>query len=284
MKHYITSFFLLFITFGALAQQKPAYKIYSSSGKAVSYSKMLKALIKQDIVLFGESHNNAISHWLELELAQSLHASRPLILGAEMLEADNQLVLNQYLTGSISYKQLDTLARLWPNYRTDYAPVVDFAKANKLPFIATNIPRRYARLVHHNGFEILDSLPDTDKQWMAPLPMPFDPNLPSYVEILEMMGEHGTPELVKAQATKDATMAHFILKNYEPGKLFYHLNGSFHSNNYEGILWYLKKARGDLKYATISTVSQADLGKLEADNHNLADFIIVVDIDMTTTY
>ncbi|MEZ4981017.1 MAG: hypothetical protein R2769_05410 [Saprospiraceae bacterium] len=40
---------------------------------------------------------------------------------------------------------------------------------------------------------------------MAPLPMAFDSELATYKKILEDLGEHGSPELVKAQATKDAT-------------------------------------------------------------------------------
>ncbi len=99
-----------------------------------------------------------------------------------------------------------------------------------------------------------------------------------------MMGDHGTPELVMAQSTKDATMAHFILKNYEDGHLFIHYNGAFHSDKFEGILWYLKRERADITYSTISTVSQENVGKLLSENHNLADFIICVDENMTTTY
>ena len=119
---------------------------------------------------------------------------------------------------------------------------------------------------------------------MAPLPIPFDSELPSYKNILEMMGDHGSPELVKAQAIKDATMAYFILKNYKKNHLFIHYNGSYHSDNYEGILWYLKRERNDLNCGTISTVLQKNVNKLLKKNYNIADFIICVDENMTTTY
>ena len=55
-----------------------------------------------------------------------------------------------------------------------------------------------------------------------------------------MAGSHATPNLPKAQAAKDATMAHFILKNFDPNKLFLHFDGSYHSDNYEGIVWWIK--------------------------------------------
>lgn len=282
-KIFILLFFQL-LSVSLFSQDKPSYILYNAKGKKMSYKKMIKTLNESGIILFGESHNNPISHWLQYEVTAELNNSRPVILGAEMVEADNQKQLNDYLKGTINYKKLDSTARLWNNYKTDYAPLVDFAKENKLPFIATNIPRRYARMVHKNGFEILDSLPNEEKNWIAPLPIAFDSELPTYKSILKMMGDHGSPKLVMAQAMKDATMAHFILKNYKEGTCFLHFNGSFHSNYYEGILWYLKRERNDIKYTTITTVSQDNIHKLSKENYNKADFIICVDDNMTTTY
>ena len=274
---------ILLITHSVFGQKKP-YVIYNAAGKKVSYEKMLKSVVKSDIVLFGELHNNPISHWLQYEVTSDSNADKQLILGAEMLEADSQEILNDYLIDTISSKELDSLVKLWPNYKTDYAPLVNFAKDHKLPFVATNIPRRYANLVFKKGFKGLDSLSNEEKGWMAPLPIAFDSELPTYKNILTMMGDHGSPELVKAQAMKDATMAHFILKNYKNGHLFIHYNGAYHSDSYEGILWYLKKERNDLKYTTLSTVSQDDVNTLLKENHKKADFIICVDSNMTSTY
>ena len=283
MKKLLLTFLITLLTTGAFGQ-KQAYVIYNHKGKKVSYEKMKKILVKKDVVLFGEYHNNPISHWLQYELTSDLFQTRKLILGAEMIEADNQTPLNNYIQGQITSKQLDSLARLWPNYKTDYEPLVNFAKENQLPFIGTNIPRRYASLVYKKDFKALDSLTPQEKAWMAPLPIAFDPTLPTYQKILEDMGDHGSPKLVKAQAIKDATMAYFILKNYRKDHLFLHYNGAFHSDFYEGILWYLKKENSDLEYATISTVSQENVHKLNEEHLRRADFIICVDSDMTTTY
>jgi len=283
MKH-IVSLLLILTSLLGYSQNPESYKIYNAKGKKVSYPKMVKSLAKQDVVLFGEQHNSAIAHWLQLEVTKKLSESRNLELGAEMIEADNQEALNLYMLDSIDQKGLDTLARLWPNYETDYAPLVNFAKANSLTVTATNIPRRYASMVYKGGFESLDTLTDRDKSWMAPLPMAFDANLATYQSILKIMGDHGSPKLVMSQATKDATMAHFILKNHTAGNLFLHYNGTFHSDYYEGILWYLKKQSPDLRYATISTVVQSDIDRLETEHVNKADFIVVVDQDVTTTY
>ena len=284
MKKYLL-FILLFVnTVIAFAQQKPAYVLYNAEGKKVSYKKMIKQLAQKDIVLFGEFHNNAISHWLELTVAKDLSQKRNVTFGAEMFEADNQQALNNYLAGKLTAKELDSAARLWSNYKTDYAPIVNFAKEKNYAFIATSIPRRYASLVSKKGFEALDTIPALEKTWMAPLPMDYDANLPGYIKMIEMMGGHGGPNMPKAQATKDATMAYFILQNFKPGNLFIHYNGSFHSDNYDGINWYLKRKQPDLKYATITTVSQKNIKGLLAENKGKADYIICVDEDMTNTY
>jgi hypothetical protein len=40
-----------------------------------------------------------------------------------------------------------------------------------------------------------------------------------------------------AQASKDATMAYFSVKNFNQGDLLFHFEGSYHSNYQQGIWW-----------------------------------------------
>ncbi len=277
----LLGFFILLVT---EAQNKPAYVLYNANGKKVSYKKMIRKLSQKDIVLIGEFHNNPISHWMELEITKDCKQNRNLILGAEMFEQDNQPALDLYLQGKITAKGLDSATRLWKNYSTDYAALVNFAKENKIAFAATNIPRRYASMVSKSGFEVLDTLSLKEKSWIAPLPISYDSTLPGYKKMMTMMAGHGSANMPKAQATKDATMAYFILKYFVPGSLFIHYNGSYHSDNHDGIVWYLKQSHPDLKIITVTTVSQKDIRKLKKENKNKADFIICVDDDMTMTY
>lgn len=281
MKNILSA--LLFVSLFGFAQDKSPYQFFDINGKKVCYKKLLKKAEKADVVLFGEHHNNSIVHWLQLEITKDLAEKKPVILGAEMIEADNQKQLNQYLAGEINQKQLDSTARLWNNYKTDYKPLVDFAKEKKIKFIATNVPRRYASMVFKNDFQALDNLSDEEKTWIAPLPIPFDNNLPGYKSMMEMM-EHAGEKMPKAQAIKDATMAYFIVKNFEKNSLFIHYNGTYHSDNFEGINWYIKKTNPKLKILTISTVEQEDISKLDQENYTKADYILVIDVDVTKTY
>jgi uncharacterized iron-regulated protein len=268
------------------AQDKKAYALFSQAGEPISYRQVLDSISKTDVLLFGEFHNNPISHWLQFELVSDLKTNNiNFSIGAEMFETDTQEVLNLYLSDSLTESKFRKEARVWSNYATDYKPVLDFAKETSTPFIATNIPRPYATSVYKNGgFSALDSLDQNEYEFIAPLPISFDIELPSYQNMLDMMGGHGGEDLVKAQAIKDATMAHFILKNLSPNQVFFHLNGSYHSNDFEGIYWYLKQYQKNVEILTISTVEQKDLETLEDEHLDKANFIIVVNQNMTKTY
>lgn len=286
MHNKILAFLLIVsLSFSSTGQDLSPYSIFNSDGKKVKAKKMLKSLLKSDVVFYGELHNNSIAHWLELKLLQELDQQTDVSIGAEMFESDNQKALNAYLSDKINQSQLDSMARLWPNYSTDYKPLVDYAKLNNLPFIATNIPRKYASKVYREGgFEALNNLDDLEKNWIAPSPIAFDIELSQYKNMLTMMGDHGSVDMVKAQAIKDATMAHFIHLNLKENQLFYHINGSYHSDFHQGILWYLKRLNPNLNVKTITTVEQDQLNSMHKDHLNKADFIIVVDSEMTKTY
>ncbi|NID11720.1 ChaN family lipoprotein [Fibrivirga algicola] len=288
------------LTLSAFRSDKPAYQFYTQAGKSSSYEKLLKDAAAADVVLFGELHNNPICHWFELQLTKDLAAQRGtnLVLGAEMFEADNQQALTRYVSGQTSDKEFAKESRLWPNYDTDYRPVVDLARDKKLTFAATNVPRRYASLVSRQGLAALDTVSATGKQYMVKLPLTVDLTLPGYKGMLEMMGSHGgstssnSPQaenFARAQALKDATMARFILEygqfgGAKPGRTVLHLNGDYHSKNFEGIVWYLRQQQPNLKIVTISSVEGEDVSKPQADWKGLATYILAIPGDMTKTY
>lgn len=289
MKKHILFLLTLFVSF-AYSQDLPAYQFYNKKGKTVKFEKMIKDLAEYDVVFIGEHHNNSINHWLQLQITKALSDQKnsQLTLGAEMFERDNQLQLNDYLNGKLDEKVLKDSMRLWQNFTTDYKPLVGFAKSKNLKFIATNIPRRYASIVAKKGLDSLNTVTEKEKAWMMKLPVEVTLDTPGYPEMKEMMGDHAganAMNFVAAQAVKDATMAESIFKNLEKGKLFIHYNGDYHSKQYGGTVWYLKKLNPDLKIAVISV--------FESENPNLPlpkeDFIpteynLVFPADMTKTY
>ncbi len=279
---------LFLIHWGSDAQDKPAYRLYQSDGRPVNYDDMIESLAQAEVILFGELHDNSINHWLELQVAKDLFALNPRItLGFEMFEADDQIVLDEYLSGIIEERHLLSEAKVWDNYKNDYKPLVEFAKEKKLRAIATNVPRRYANLVYRKGIESLNALPEYARQFIAPLPIEIDLELPGYKNMIQTMGGHGAPgsgeNIARSQAVKDATMAYFLLQNLTEG-IFIHYHGAYHSQNFEGIMWYLRKASPKLKIVTIHPVEQQSINKLEEANKNTADYIICIPADMNRTY
>lgn len=280
---------LLLASANLFAQDKPAYRIFDSQGNPATYADMINTISSQQIIFVGELHNDPIAHWMELQITESVYDSHPdLALAMEMFEADDQIVLTEYLTGKILEDHLLKEAKVWKNYATDYKPLIEFAKQHKLPVIASNVPRRYANLVYRRGLPALDSLADEAKNWMAPLPIEVDMEVPSYKNMFAAMGGHEggdhPVQIVHAQALKDATMAHFILENKKDSNTIIHFNGSYHTQNHEGIIWYVNHYKPGYKIKTVQIVEQDDISKVDESNLGLADFIICVPSDMTKTY
>jgi uncharacterized iron-regulated protein len=264
------------------------YRWYTAKGERIDYDMALRRIEAAEVILFGELHDHPVIHWLQLRTAKALVDAGGLVLGGEMFEADNQIQLDEYCAGLLNDKRFEADTRLWPNYKTDYRPLVQLARSKGLRFIATNVPRRYAGMVSQLGLDTLSGLSDDAKALMAPLPMAFSMDTPGYREMLGMM--HGgagmgmNPDnFVKAQALKDATMAHFILKNLRTGARFLHFNGDYHSASYGGIYWYLKQAKPSLNVLTVKVFSEDDLS-FQPDWASTGDLILVVADDFTRTH
>lgn len=269
---------------------KEAFRFYNNKGKPASYQNIYESCLEADIVLFGELHNNSIIHWLQLELAKDLaqDSNLSLVMGAEMFEQHQKLALMEYMQGVSDYKTFKKDTKLWPNFKTDYKPLVDAAKDNNVEFVATNIPRTFARSVARMGLDsFYTTLNDSVRQLMAPMPMPLDFKAPGYKELIESNfgAEHGLSHkrMVQAQAIKDATMAYFITQNLSEEQHFLHFNGAFHSNDFGGIVWYLKNYDKKKKVLVISSVESGTL-EFNSEWKNQGDFILVVPENMAKSY
>lgn len=292
MKKLLFTFSIcLFIATFTLAQNKPAYQLFDNRGKQADYDKMIRDLAKSDMVFFGEYHTNPISHWLQLEMCHSFYEikGQDLYLGAEMFENGNQLVIDEYLQDLYPEdKMLPEITQLWSNYQTDYKPLLDFAKDKNLRFIATNIPRRYASLIHKKGIESLQLLSPEARAMIGPdLEKYFDPTVKAYAEMGKAMGDHIPPNMLNiqtAQAAKDATMAHFSIESFQPGNLLFHFQGSYHSNYSQGIIWWINQIRPGFTIKSITTLTEKEWKELsKEDRESIADYIIVVADRMTQT-
>lgn len=281
----------IFISGFINAQNFDAFRFYNKNRKEVGPKELINKLSSYDVVLIAEHHDNSINHWLEKRIMEALFEKKKgqVILGAEMFERDNQVSLDAYLSGKIEAKNLKDSLRLWKNYETDYRPLVDFAKDKKLQFIATNVPRQYASQTSKQGIASLEQLPESEKKFIAKLPIEVTLETPGYREMKSLMGDHvdelKLTNFISAQAIKDATMAESILENWQTGKTFIHFNGDYHSKQYGGIYWFLKKKNPNLKIAVIS-VFESEKPELHLPEKDFipTEFNLVIANDMTKTY
>lgn len=272
---------LLFLGLAMVTEAQELYKIYSTKQqKQVAIEDVVASLTQGQILIFGEQHDDSIGHVLEMRIFEQMHSrfNGDVLLTLEMFERDVQFIINEYLDDIISEKNFKKEARAWNNYK-DYQPMVEFAKANKVPVIAANAPARYTNLVTRKGLQALLQLSkETKEKYIAPLPI--DTLTGTYYEkFLEAMGGHSMPgmNLYQSQNFWDATMSYSInqaMKQYKSATVL-QVNGRFHSDFFTGLGERLRNVYKK-KVSTISCFGSDDF-----DNPNWkqyegqADFIII---------
>ena len=132
--------------------------------------RVLQQLAIADVVYLGETHDSADDHRAQLEIIQSLYRLRPdLAIAMEMFQRPYQSVLDRYLAGAISEAQLKELSQYQTRWGFEweyYAPILRFAKENRLRVIAVNTPTEVTRKVSREG---LESLTVADRRFIPPI-------------------------------------------------------------------------------------------------------------------
>ena len=260
---------------------------HEKTGRFVTYEVMVKTLLKNDTVFFGEKHDSSATHSLEMSLFSALYSqNNHFALSLEMFERDVQTIIDDYLNDKIKEHDVFAKARPWPNYIKDYRPMVNFAKSRGLSVIAANVPRRYAAIVARQGVEGLDALPDEERKLIAEkINTPDGDYKDRFIAVMkEMMGGRSghtmsLDKMYAAQCVKDDTMAEsiFLYMQKNKGKKVFHVDGSFHSDYKLGTVERLLLRNKDLKIGTLSAIPVINLEGLNTDEvKGLADFVVFV--------
>ncbi|MBK7692287.1 MAG: ChaN family lipoprotein [Bacteroidetes bacterium] len=283
------------------------YRIYSTSlQKEVSINDIADAMEENDVLFFGEEHNDSVTHFLENKIFETLFSKygTQVALSLEMFDRDVQTVMNEYLDGHIREKNFKKDARVWSNY-ADYRPMIEFAKTNNLDVICANAPSRYTNLAGRKGQEALRNLSDEAKNYFAPLP--YDTASGGYYEKLMGLSSHdpgpskdtaikkaplpamamGGFSLIVAQSLWDATMAYSIyeyLQVHRRQKIM-QVNGRFHSDDRFAVVTQLENYRPQTKSLVISSGSDEAFPNIQWEQYkHLGDYIIITDPQVPKTY
>ena len=254
----------------------------AKSGKELTATQLAQKLAKYDVVFFGEYHDQGEIHKSEAELLEALHKIKgeKLALSMEMFEADNQEKLDSFLAGSLSEEDFLATSRPWPNYKTDYAPLVNFAKEHKMPVVAANVPRFLAAHVAKNNA----STEGIEAQYQKWLPKHTYAPEGAYKD--KFYAQMNSPEapmkmpparlaaVYAAQCLKDDKMAESMAAFSDAHKKMQvlHINGCFHSDAHLGTAQKLEALRPELKVAVITPLERKHKGTEPA-----GDFVVWFD-------
>lgn len=252
------------------------------SGKNLTAAQLASKLQKYDVVFFGEYHDQSEIHQYELELLEAMYKAKgeKLALSMEMFEADNQSKLNNFLADTLSEENFLAASRPWPNYRTDYAPLVNFAKEKKMPVIAANVPRFLAAHVAKNNA----STEGVEAQYQQWLPKhTYAPEGAYKDKFYAQMSSSAAPmkmppqrlaAVYAAQCLKDDKMAESIaaFADAHQNMQILHINGCFHSDAHLGTAQKLEALRPELKVAVITPLERKQKGEKPA-----GDFVVWFD-------
>ena len=264
--------------------QDSNFIIYSvKQKKVVSTSEIIADMKKYDVLLFGEAHDDSITHKMQTLLFQLMYEEyqKEATISMEMFDRDVQSIMDEYLTGKIKKSYFLKDSRKWSNYK-DYEPMVEFAKAKGLSVIAANAPFRYVSIATKGGLNALQDLSDRAKTAMAPLPYTYASGL--YRDKLDKLMGH-TPgekrpsyDMIPGQSLWDATMAYSIYEYHKknPSSKIIHLNGRFHSEEYFGIYQRLVEYNKKIKALVVTAVSNAtEFPTIKYEDYSyLGDYII----------
>lgn len=254
----------------------------AQSGKNLTAAQLASKLQKYDVVFFGEYHDQSEIHQYELELLEAMYKAKgaKLALSMEMFEADNQSKLNNFLADTLSEEDFLAASRPWPNYRTDYAPLVNFAKEKKMPVVAANVPRFLAAHVAKNNAST-EGLEAQYQQWLPK--HTYAPEGAYKDKFYAQMSSPAAPmkmppqrlaAVYAAQCLKDDKMAESIaaFADAHQNMQILHINGCFHSDAHLGTAQKLEALRPELKVAVITPLERKQKGEKPA-----GDFVVWFD-------
>ncbi len=288
---FLLAVVLMTVSVEAQTNNKDLYTIFDGNGREVSFEDLVVRLSDTDVVFLGEYHDDAVGHAFQLEVFKAAFTQygkeRSVALSMEMFERDIQYIVDEYLKGQITEEHFLASSRPWKNYKTDYRPLVEFAKEKGLPVIAANAPRRYVNMVSRNGRNSLNSLSKSAKKTLPPLPYGNSSEAYSnkFRALMSQMpaasGENSNIEkILESQTLWDAGMgysiARFLKKARKP--LVVQLNGGFHSEGRLGTADQLLKYRKKTKFLVVTMRYEKDFKTFDATKHKgIGDFVVLTD-------
>lgn len=212
------------------------YRLSSEGAADLTLEQAIARIADADIILVGELHSHPAVHLLQSRLLSGLYTAgqqhgRPLALSMEQFSRADQETLDAYLADKIGEAALIREGNAWPNYPSDYRPLVEFAKAHRMPVIAANAPKPLVSCVGQEGAEWLDKLSASRRSQLArQLTLGDDPYRQKFMASMHHGDADSNARRFAAQTSWDDTMAESMVDYLakHPGQQIMHIAGNFH--------------------------------------------------------
>lgn len=261
------------------------YTIFNGmTGHAMTLDQVMKAFDEADVVLIGELHDHPVGRELTRRMWEQASNRNPdAALAFEFLERDQQFAVDDYLAGIIDEKTMRDLGRISSgSFPPPFQDMLDRARTNGQPVIASNIPRRYAREARIKGYEAFKSFTAEQARLLTvPESIPDNRYWTDFQAMLPHQDANPAPgmsiaEFFRAQWIKDVTMADSVLRlTKQPRKPVVLVVGAFHTDFTGGTAQRLAYLDPNLFIFTISFVDFAS-DTFRPEDQYRADAVIYI--------
>ncbi len=257
-----------------------------TAGADTTLSAMFDEVAKKDVVFLGETHVDDVTHQVEQRVLQELLRRRQgrVVLSMEMFERDVQGAVDDYLAGRIDEATFRERARPWDNYDEAFRPLIEIAKAAKIPVVAANFPSPLRRVFAMGGGA--EALAKLKPEQRALIPAEIFPASDAYWERVDRAvrghmggGGGGTAEerLYDTQNLWDNSMGDAVAQALvqHPDRLVLHIAGGFHVAWHDGtVAQFVRRAPGrSCAVVSVLGASELHLARPERDRAQ-ADWLV----------
>lgn len=239
--------------------------VFDASQSPETREHMVARAREADVVFVGEIHGHPRGLAFAAELYESLvrgGARAPLSM--EFLERDVQPDIDAFLAGEIDETTFRSRARQGDAYALGHGRMIRDARDAKLPVIAANAPRAYAKRARLEGYDALRKLPDPERVLFAiPEALPTGSYVTSFRALMGGGDAHAghtidVDAFFRAQALWDATMAESVSRASIAGKPVVHVVGRFHVENDGGLVQLLHRSSPKLRTFVVAMLERED--------------------------
>jgi uncharacterized iron-regulated protein len=137
-----------------------APQVLDAHGASLSLDSLVTAIADDQVVFIAELHDRFDHHLNQLELICRLARRGPVAIGLEFFQTPFQAALDAYINDHGDLQRLLRDSEWFTRWGFDprlYAPILRFARSQRIPLLALNVPAEIVAQVSRHGMQALDA-------------------------------------------------------------------------------------------------------------------------------